>query len=256
MKMKKLLLALLFVFSLAYVTGPSIVYAAGLPKYVYDSAGLLTASQQETLERKAAQIAAKYNCEARIITVDSIGGMKIEQVANAFYFDYNLGIGSDRSLVLLLLSMEDRDYDFAAWGFADYAFTEYGKDVILGQHILPALKKNNYNEAFNAFLDKTDEYFALASGGKPFDRDWLKEKLGVVILLPLLIAGGLCFMWKSQMKTAVTARAAHQYIPPGGFNLTGQQDQFLYRRETRTKIEKSSGSSSRSGGGSHRSGKF
>ncbi|HHX62114.1 MAG TPA: TPM domain-containing protein, partial [Epulopiscium sp.] len=63
----------------------------------------------------------------------------------------------------------------------------------------------------------------------------------------------------SQMKTAVSQRAADSYIPSGGFNLTMQADQFLYRTEIRTKIEKDSssgGSSTDSDGYSSSSGKF
>ena len=80
-----------------------------------------------------------------------------------------------------------------------------------------------------------------------------------MILLPLLIAFIVCGVWKRQMKTAVAARAAAEYISEGGFQLTNQADMFLYRTEDRRKIEtkSSSGGTTRdSGGYSGRSGKF
>ena len=61
------------------------------------------------------------------------------------------------------------------------------------------------------------------------------------------------------MKTAVLARGARNYIPQNGFSLAVQEDRFLYRTETRQKIEKpssSEGTTTRSSGSSGRSGKF
>ena len=162
--------------------------------------------------------------------------------------------------------MEGRDYDFGVWGFADTAFTEYGKDVILNKNILPLLGKDDYYGAFTAYLDKTEEIFLSASEGVPFDRgndpaertkDFIIRFVSV-ILISLAGSLGICLYWRSKMKTAKPAQKANKYIPEGGFVLTKKQDQFLYRTETRTKIETSSSSSGsvRSGGGSHRSGKF
>jgi len=61
------------------------------------------------------------------------------------------------------------------------------------------------------------------------------------------------------MKTARIATTACNYIPPGGFQLTGSEDTFLYQTVTRTKVQSSSssgGTSVDSKGFSGRSGKF
>ena len=239
--------------------------------YIQDYAELLTAAQRDELDKRAAEITEKYECEARIITLESIGELIPMHASNARYVEGKFGYGSDRSCALLLLSMEGRDFDLAVWGFAKRAFTEHGKDVILNKHILPLLKADNFHGAFAAFLDKTEEYLALASAGTPFDTDTdpmskeyltnLIARLGIVILLPLLIAAHICFRWVKKMRTSGLAQTALHYVPVDGFNLTGQQDTFLYRSVSRVKIERSSGSSgsrsvSSSSGGSHRSGKF
>jgi len=163
--------------------------------------------------------------------------------------------------------MAERDYALIAYGFGNTAFTDYGKDVMLDNHILPLLRNNRYNEAFSAYLDKAEEYLAMARDGTPFDRHndpnatdtSYMLKLGVIIIIPLLIAFIVCSIWKSQMKTAVLARTACNYIPPGGFQLTNQEDVFLYRTTQRIKIERSSssgGTTTDSRGFSGRSGKF
>ena len=263
--MKKIFITLLLVFSLTLI--PFSAACADDYFLVIDNANLLTDNERDTLEKKAERITEEYLCEVLIVTLDSIGGQTAMYASEELYAEYGFGYGPDRNCVLLLLSMEYRDYDLGTWGFANTAFTEHGKDVILDKRILPLLKKNNYYEAFSAYLDQTEVYLAMARAGTPFDKDTdpdavrknLLIKLGSVILLSLLIALGICLFWKSQMETAKIARTAEIYIPEGGFNLTGQQDQFLYRTSSRTKIVKSSGSSGSShssSGGSHRSGKF
>ena len=73
--------------------------------------------------------------------------------------------------------------------------------------------------------------------------------LCVMILAPIAIALLVCMVWRGKMKTAKIARTAMNYIPPGGFRLTGSSDVFLYRTTTRVKISTSSSSSGSGGGG-------
>ena len=110
----------------------------------------------------------------------------------------------------------------------------------------------------------------MASEGNPFDIEYRTEKeglplpikLAITFLIPIIIAAIVCGIWKSQMKTAILARAAKEYITQEGLVLVKRQDSFLYRTQTRRKIEKETSSSSRGGttvnksGTSGRSGKF
>jgi len=66
--------------------------------------------------------------------------------------------------------------------------------------------------------------------------DNLMFNIAIVILVPLLIAFIVCSVFKGQMKTARIAKTASNYIPPGGFNLTKQEDTFLYQTRTRVKV--------------------
>lgn len=55
--------------------------------------------------------------------------------------------------------------------------------------------------------------------------------------VPLAVAGGVCWYFYSQMKTAKEQDAAHCYVTEGGFNLTGSNDQFVNSFRTRTLVE-------------------
>ena len=264
--MKKISICIILIVSLLLVMAPA---ALAAEPYVLDNAQLLSSAEKNKLEDRAIGISGQYDCDVRIVTVEEITkGYSVQEFSKSFYNDLDFGSGANRSCILLFLSIGERDFDLRAWGYANTAFTNHGKDVMLDKHILPLLKEDNYFAAFSAYLDKSEEFLSLARAGKPFDvgsesNFWtnLLTKLGITILIPLFIAQLICSLLKSQMKTAVSAKAADQYIPPGGFTLTRQDDIFLYRTETRTKIQ--SNNSSRSGGGttvrggsSGRSGKF
>ena len=290
-----MLLLLVLVFALPLPT-----LAAELDA-VTDAAGLLTDTERGELNDRAEELAEQYQCAVYIVTLEDMedmGGSDAYDLATAVYTEYDLGYGEEKSGLLLLLSMAERDYALIAYGYGNTAFTDYGKDVLLDEDVLPLLGEDAYYEGFSAYLDTAGEYLSLARDGKPFDveptpnynetegrsetgnhpqTDYSYKKtpspkydegefairLGAVILLPLLLAGGICLYWKRQMNTAVSARTADRYIPSDGFRLTGQQDTFLYRTETRRRIENhssggghSGGTSVRSGGFSGRSGKF
>jgi len=233
---------------------------------VEDMADILTVEEWGDLLARADAISEKHRCDVIIITLaemtDDDGA---DEWAMYIYEEYEFGYGADKSGVMFFLSVAERDYALIAYGYGNTAFTDYGKDVMMDDHILPLLKNNKYYEAFSAYLDKADEYLGLARAGTPFDKDTsgttLLVKLAVTILVPLLIALIVCSMWKKQMKTAVMARAAANYIPAGGFNLTNHTDIFLYRTQTRTKVQTSSssgrgGTTTNSKGYSSKSGKF
>jgi len=229
--------------------------------FVEDKAALMLREEREELEARAAGIAGKYQCEVYIVTVDDMYDYDYDyhyDYEDAFVFNmtlktqFHLGSDTGGSCVILCLSMEERDYWLEAYGPAMWDFTDYGIDRMLDNHVLPKLGEDKWYEAFSAYLDKAEQYLRMARDGTPFDHDTdpailmrtFLLKLAVVILLPMLIASIICSVWKKQMKTAVIAKTADNYIPQGGFNLTGKTDMFLYRTTTRHKIETSSSSSS------------
>ena len=99
------------------------------------------------------------------------------------------------------------------------------------------------SEGYEEYYDEEESSEAEYKGNTEEDSSDFLIKLAVVVLVPIIIAAIVCSIWKSQMKTAVIAKTASNYIPPGGFKLTNKADTFLYRTQTRTKIQTSSSSS-------------
>ena len=136
--------------------------------YVTDAAELLTDLQAETLQQRAAELTEEYGVAVRILTVSSIGQYGIEDFAEAAFDQYHLGYGDLNSCIMLLLSMEYRDYDIFAHGRGNEAFTDYGKELI-AEDIVPKLKNNDWYGAFTLFLEDCGEYLAKAAQGEPVD---------------------------------------------------------------------------------------
>ena len=268
--MKKLLSALLALIAAALIVTPAAFTAAAIAaeaspymvdsnslaprgdNYVIDETGTLTDAQIESLNIKASSLMQKRDCAVYVWIVDLVPQQfavsidALEAYADAFYNTHTLGYGGGRNGMLLLLEVGDepgyRDYLLQTHGACTSVFSNSVRERVLDENIVPLFKaafsNGNFYKVADVFYDKVESEFASDFATK------LGLKLAAVVLIPVFIALIVCSIWKRQMKTAVIARTADNYIPAGGFNLTGQTDLFLYRATTRRKIETKSSSSS------------
>lgn len=266
--------ALLILFSLS-VSAAAVQTDAQLP-YVYDAAQLLSDEQKADLEQRAENFTELYGCGIYIVTVDDFtrysDSYSIESFAEQVYRSYTLGVGEDDTGIMLILSMAERDYDLCAYGAdAHTAFTDYGKDV-LANRFLDDFRNDDWYAGFVDYQNGCASLLRQAAAGTPLDYDTdparletqKRFKLGVVIVVPLLIALIACLVMKGRMKSAVKKTQADDYIPPRGMRLTQRVDQYLRTTQSRVRIESDrsssgghhGGTSISSGGFSHHSGKF
>lgn len=266
-----ILLALVFGLSAAASAAQT---DAQLP-YIVDDANLLSADQQTQLEQRAEALADTYDCGVYIVTVEDFteytSSYSIESFAEEVFQRYTLGVGEQDNGIMLVLSMADRDFDLCAYGSgANYAFTDYGKDW-LANRFLDDFRDNDWYQGFSDYMTGSTRLLQLAAEGKPFDYDTDPEylrsqrnfKIGIVVIVPLLIAMIACLVMKGQMKSAIRKTDADEYIPPRSMRLTLRTDQYLRTTQSRVRIESDrsssgghGGTSVNSGGFSHHSGKF
>jgi len=244
--MKKSLINLLVVLLIVLALVPVLLQAAlaegiGL---VYDSADLLNYSEWERLLSKAEAISERRKCDVVVYSVsEATSGGDIYQRAKSAYEQNGYGYGADKSCLIFYVNMSEREFSMETFGKAGSIFTQRNIDDMLDNHILPLLRENRNYEAFKAYLDEADKCLAAYSASI------LRNRLLVTFVPSLLVALVVCLVLKSRMKTAVTARRADRYIPANGFQLTLKEDRFLFRTETRRRIESSS-SGGHSGHGS------
>lgn len=254
---RKLSLLLILVLLVSLTLLP--VQAHELLSHVTDAAGLLNDYERTALEDLCAAVSDQHNTAVYIVTVDDFrdyGSGDVFEVTYQIYHEYELGKGSGRDGVILLLSMWERDYAlFVYGGNAEYALNDYGQ-TLLEDAFLPFFAENDWYGGFEAYAETCQRLFAQAEAGEPVQESPATSIL-VAVILSFLAALIVCSILRAGMKNVRAGSEAGAYIS-APLNLTRRHDQFTHKTQTRTKIQSSSGSSSArsGGGGSGRSGKF
>ena len=224
-----------------------------------DEANLLKDAEAATaLREKLEKLSAKWENDIVIVTVDSTGGATPMDFADD-WFDYN-GYGRDASQditegdgLLLLISMEERDWWISTKGYSIFAFTDAGIEFLGKKLTDNGLSDEEYAQAFDVFADWCDIFFTRAETGKPFDKGSLpKTSADVGAMIIFALGGGMIVAWivtgsmKKKLKSVQKKQAAADYLRPGSLQVAYANEQFLYKNVTRVKRE----TSSSSGGGS------
>ena len=135
--MKKRLLCLLLVLVTALALCVSAAAAAQTGaqlNYVTDAAGLLREGERARLEKMAEAVSQKYRVGVYIVTVEDFRDYHADGVYKAtytIYHNYTMGEGPNRDGIMLLLSMDDRDWAMFCYGKrCEYAFNSYGQQKL------------------------------------------------------------------------------------------------------------------------------
>lgn len=235
-----------------------------LPRLV-DDAYLLSEYEYQSLLDKLDRISEREQFDIVIVTTDSLGGYTSTQYADDFY-DYNgYGMGAGYDGILLLISMEERDWAISTHGFGVTAFTDAGQKRLVDQFI-GDLSDGNYFSAFNKFADTSQNYIIQAKTEKPYDspnlpKNELPSQLPERELSPYLpvittaigvvIAFIITSIMALQLKSVRMQTAAGNYIKDNSLKIIESRDVFLYANLSKTKIQKAQSSSS--GSSTHRS---
>ena len=234
---------------------------------VVDVPGVLTAEEANELNDRAWGLTQQYECAVYIVINDNLNGMQAWEFNEAIHREYKMGYGADKSCIILLLSMDEREYDIMAHGYGNTAFTDYGKEM-MADGFLPYFGNDDWYGGFTEYLDCCEKYLEMARNGEPFDIDTdsgLSLIMAVIcVAVACVIAFIVCTVFKMQMKTAVRQSHAGMYIDGRGLVLSGKSDRYTHTIKTKRYIEpkKPSNGGSRGGttvnrnGSSHRSGRF
>ena len=232
--------------------------------YVFDHSHMLTDTQRAELEAQAKEISLRHHCGVYVAFVDDYtvysDGGGVYKTTYQLYHGDQLGMGDDRDGIIILLSMDERDYAMFVYGKnAEYAFNKYGQEQ-LEDAFLSYFGDNDWYGGASHYLDTCDEYLTLAEEGDPVRKNTLPLYL-IVVAASCAISGFICLMLKWKMQTVHKKVEANEYVAAGGLTLTKQYDRYTHTTETRRKIrdDSDSGGSTSScsgGGGSGRSGKF
>ena len=227
-----------------------------LPRLV-DDAGLLSQSEKYSLVSRLNSISENRKLDVVVVTNNSLNGKTVEAYADDF-FDYNgYGYGENDDGILLLLSMDTREWAISTYGKAISVFTDSVQEDITDK-ILTYLSDGYYFDGFVRFADLCDDQIGYydEEGANSYDYGkapfgWFMAIAGsgaIGLIAGLIVALSL----KSQLTSVKAQAAATAYEVRGSMKLTEKNDLFLYHNITRVARPKETSSSS--GSRSHSSG--
>lgn len=232
-----------------------------VPPRLVDEADLLSQSEEAELLTTLDEISTRQKMDVVVATVNGLRGKTAEAFADDFFDYHNYGQGDDHDGILLLVSMEDRDWHISTTGTAIRTFTDAGLDY-MSNCFLPLLSSGDVAQAFSTYAGLADQFITQAKTDRPYDFDnlpkgpfnlilWGGVSLFVGFLAALLYTAKL----KAQLTSVRPQKGAQNYFKEGSFQLTQSQDLFLYRTLDRRTRPKSSNSfsSGRGGSSSHHS---
>ena len=246
--MKKRIFTLFISFVLCLVSGIGVSASKGSERYsrLVDSADLLSDGEETALCERLDGISEKYNADVVVVTAESTEGDSAMDAADDL-FDYcEYGMGDDRSGVLLLISISERDWWISTHGTCISAFSDGNIDNI-GELMTDDLADGDYADAFSTYADECEYYLDIEANGKPFNPLY---SLLISVAIGLIIAFIVTAVMRSQLKSVKGQPAASDYIKSGSMNINLANELFLYRYVDRREKPKNNSSTHRSSSGS------
>ncbi len=214
------------------------------------------------LRDKLNKLSEKHQMDIAVVMTSTLEGLSPMEYANDFYDYYGYGYGADFDGVILLVSMEDRDYWISTRGEGITDFTDAGIEYI-GERLVPFLGDGDYVGAYEQFADLADDFINQARSDKPYDvGDMPKEPfkplrpLMIGLVAGILIAITVLASFRAQLKKGANYAQPSKFIVDGSLNFSNSLDTFLHMTTTkvyRPKTNESGGSSTHtsSSGGAH-----
>lgn len=238
---------------------------------VQDQAGLMNADQQAILDQKAYELSEAYRMDIVIVTTNSNDGKDVQSYADDFFDENGYGSDKDDSGILLLVSMDTREWAFSTSGNGIYAFTDYSLEI-LSEELIPYLSSGEYYEGFSHYLSCLPTYLDAFQDGKPVDgyaSDYDPSSTEDVVyyeepltwsdaiifssIIGLVVAGISVAVMVFSMNTKRRQSGAGDYLVDNSFQLQTNRDYFLFSNVTKNKRveQNNSNGGSHGGGGSH-----
>ena len=225
------------------------------PRFV-DNANLVSASDEAALLAKLDEISEARQIDVVIVTENAIGDMTSTQYADNFY-DYNgYGFQLTRDGILLLISMENRDWAISTHGLGIDIFTDAGQEYMTDRFV-SYLSDGDYYGGFDCFADLCDQFIAqYQETGVAYDVGNLPKApfawgFSIFISLAVGLLAGLitALVFKSELTSVRIQPSAVGYAKPDSLHLTERNDMFLYHVVNRTARPKDTDSGHSGGGG-------
>lgn len=189
--MKKLLLFLPLLLSLAASYTQPIQPRPNPPRLVNDFAHVLTPDQLATLEQKLVNYDDSTSTQIAVITIPTTGDYDIQQVALAYLREWGIGNAKTNNGIVLLAAMQDRKIRIETGYGMEGVIPDITAKAIIENEIIPNFKAGNYyrgfDEATNAIIKAAAGEYKAPQGYKKNKRGGKGSALIIFIIMAVLI---------------------------------------------------------------------
>lgn len=221
---------------------------------IVDDAKLLSQTEKLELNKRVEKIREKYNMDAVIVTSNDLGGKSPRDYADDYY-DYNgYGLDNNKSGLLLLIDMYDRNIWISTTGDAIRYFTDSRINSIIND-VGNYLSDKRYFDACNVFLDEVEHYIELGIPKDQYNYSENDSRLKVVLIalaVSLIASTVVCIVVVNSYKNTKSV-SSRNYVDNNSIVFTKRRDIFVNTFTTRTKIERDNSSGGGSGSSTHTS---
>lgn len=150
-------------------------------KRVYDQAGLFSADSAMLLDARVSTLTQKLEVDFIIVTTDDAQGKTPQNYADDFYDNNGFGVGDDKTGVLFLIDMDNRQVYISTSGKAIAYLTDTIIDGLLDDSV-GYLKRQDYSGAASHFLDRMEKLFP-SGDYMPVEREpeYVFDQVGLIL---------------------------------------------------------------------------
>jgi len=220
-----------------------------------DEADLLTDQQEQAVLERLTEVSSEQAFDIVIVFVNSLGGKTAMEFADDYFDDNGYGQGDDQDGILLLVSMEYRDWWISTSGYGITAFTDAGLEYI-ENHFVSYLSKGDYKKASLVFCDLCERFIKEARSNQPYDTGHMPKTFHMIFVVIAAIAGlvmaiALTLMKEVSPDAPAFVTEANYYIVPRSYHVLPGTNTLTGRTSHRVRHVVYESSSSSSRGSSH-----
>ena len=224
---------------------------------VYDQADLLTAQEEEELQKQAEMMQETWKMNFLVVTTDDAEGKTSREYADDFYD----ALYPEENGILYLIDMDNREIYMSTTGLAIRYMTDARIDSILDVAFL-YVADGDYSGTIKAFLNESEYYLnqGIPENQYNYDVDTgeidaYEEPMGITMgefLFALVVAMIPAFITVGIIKAKYQLKFEDFHYDPTAnseITLSVKSDRLINKIVTHRRIPKDTDSSGRSGGG-------
>ena len=170
-KYKNFFIVMISVFLLSQITAINLVKAAPqFPKptefkYVNDYANVIDSDSAQYIFSVGKELEDKTGAQATVVVINSLEGETIEAYANGIFRDWGIGQEEKNNGLLILLSMEERQWRVEVGTGIEGAVTDIYSSRVMNDFAVPKFQQNQYGqglrEAYSVLADNIAKEYAV-----------------------------------------------------------------------------------------------